>query len=168
MAVGFELALATASTDKELKLKHIVTALHTINQYETMHRNEFENQCSFLTKIIINLDTKSVINEKSIYAKTDCSISTSLRAYLCYALIDWLVYDINKEPVNNTLQPYINLIENLLEDALNKQTIKHWSITMEINKLENQVASSICKLNNNYFIICNIHLLLISNFYVFC
>lgn len=86
------------------------------------------------------------MDETSIYTKADYSVSISLRAYLCYALLNWFVYNINEESVNNNIQNYINLIEHLLEDALNKQAIRHWTVTNEINKLENQLASAKCKL----------------------
>lgn len=146
MAVSHELAVAVASIEKEQKLKHIVTALYTITQYETLNRKNFENQYSFLTEIVIKLDAKNLIDEESIYAKTSYPVSTSLRAYLCYALLNWLVYHIDEEILNSNVQIYINLIENLLEDALNKQAVKQWSIKSEISKLENQITSILGKL----------------------
>ncbi|CAL7940645.1 unnamed protein product [Xylocopa violacea] len=145
LTVGHEISLAVASVDKEQKLKHIVTALHTITQFETLHRKDLENEHSFLMDIIIKLDSTSLTDETSIYRKTDYPISISLRAYLCYAFLSWLIYSIDEEPINDNVETYIDLIENLLEDALNKQTVKHWSIRNEISKLENQIASAKCK-----------------------
>ncbi|XP_017790259.1 PREDICTED: gem-associated protein 5 [Habropoda laboriosa] len=141
LSISHEFALATASSEKEQKLKHIVNALHTITQFETLHPEEFQNGSSLLYKIIIQLDSKNLTNERSIFAKTDYPVSTSLRAYLCYALLKWLVCNLDEEPVSNDIQTYISLMEHLLEDALNKRTVKYWSITYEINKLGNQIAS---------------------------
>ncbi|XP_076752197.1 gem-associated protein 5-like isoform X2 [Xylocopa sonorina] len=145
LTVGHEISLAVASMDKEQKLKHIVTALHTITQFETLHRMDLENEHSFLMEIIIKLDSTSLTDETSIYRKTDYPISISLRAYLCYAFLSWLVYSIDKKSINDNVETYIDLIEHLLEDALNKQTVKHWSIRNDISKLESQIASSKCK-----------------------
>ena len=145
LAVSHELAVAVASIEKEQKLKHIVTALYTIAQFETLNRKNFENQYSFLTEIVIKLDAKNLIDEESIYAKTSYPVSASMRAYLCYALLNWLVYHIDEEIHNSNVQIYINLIEDLLEDALNKQAVKQWSIQCEISKLENQITSILDK-----------------------
>ncbi|OAD62256.1 Gem-associated protein 5 [Eufriesea mexicana] len=143
LIVGHEVALAIASTEKEQKLKHIVTALHSITQFEILHQKELKNY--ILIEIIIKLDIKSVMDEMSIYTRTEHFISISLRAYLCYALLNWFIYNIDKEPVNNNVQIYVNLIEHLLQDALNKQVVRHWTVTNEINQLENQIASVKCK-----------------------
>nr|XP_033190238.1 gem-associated protein 5 isoform X2 [Bombus vancouverensis nearcticus] len=146
LTIGHEVALAIASIEKEQKLKHIVTALHTITQFELLHQKDLEHLHSFLIEIIVKLDIKSPMDETSIYTKADYSVSISLRAYLCYALLNWFVYNINEESINNNIQNYTNLIEHLLEDALNKQAIRHWTVTNEINKLENQLASAKCKM----------------------
>lgn len=144
LVVGHNIALAIASVEKEQKLKHIVTTLHTITQFEILHRKNFENQHNLLIEIIIKLDIKGLMDKTSIYTKTDYSVSISLRAYLCYALLNWFTCNIDKESINN-IKFYINLIENLLEDAINKQAVKHWSVTNEINKLETQIVSVKCK-----------------------
>ncbi|CAK9799473.1 Gem-associated protein 5 [Anthophora quadrimaculata] len=141
LSIAHEFALATASVGKEQKLKHIVNALHTIAQFETFHQKDFENECSLLNEITIMLDSKNLMDERSIYEKTDYPVSISLRAYLCYALLNWLICNLDKEPVSNDIQTYIDLIEHLFEDALNERTVKYWSITNNINKLENQIAS---------------------------
>ncbi|XP_076393217.1 gem nuclear organelle associated protein rigor mortis [Megachile rotundata] len=145
LTVSHEFALAISSTEKKQKLKHIVTGLHTVTQYETLNRKTCENQYTFLIKIVIKLDIKNLMEEESIYAKTDYPVSTSLRAYLCYAVLNWLVYNLENEVPSDKAQPYINLIENLLDDALNKQTMKHWTMKSEINKLENQITSILDK-----------------------
>lgn len=91
------------------------------------------------------------MNETSIYAKTNYSISVSLRAFLCYALLNWFVFHLNEEFINNNnIINCINLVEYLFEDALNKQTIKHWSLTNEIYKLETKIACIKCKLQMYY------------------
>ena len=91
------------------------------------------------------------MDETSIYAKTDYSISISLRAYLCYALLNWLTFHVDEEFINNNnIIDCMNLIEHVLEDALNKQTMNHWSLTNDIYKLENQIASIKCKLQTYY------------------
>lgn len=149
ITISHDIALAVASTEKEQQLKHIVAALGTITQFETLYRKDRENQYNFLTEMIAKLDSKNPMDEGSIYSKTDCPTSLSLRAYLCYSLLNWLVDNVDKETVGNNLQTCINLIETLIEDALNQRTVKQWSITNNINKLESQVASTLCKLNSD-------------------
>lgn len=146
MTVSREIAMAVASTEKEQQLKHIVSMLGTITQFETLHRKNHENQYTLLIELVTKLDGRSPTDAESIYAKTDYPVSISLRAYLCYALLNCLV----EETVNTDLHIYINLIENLIEDALNQQAVKQWSITNDINKLQNQVASTLCKLCEYY------------------
>ncbi|KAF3428992.1 hypothetical protein E2986_02063 [Frieseomelitta varia] len=77
LTVGHEIALAIASLEKEQKLKHIVTVLHTITEYELRYRTGLENLHSLLIETMIILDIKSPMDKTSIYAKTDYSISTS-------------------------------------------------------------------------------------------
>ena len=141
LTVSREIAMAVASTEKEQQLKHIVSMLGAITQFETLHRKNQENQYTLLIEVVMKLDGRSPTDAESIYTKTDYPVSISLRAYLCYALLNCLV----EETVNTDLHIYINLIENLIEDALHQQAVKQWSITNDINKLQNQVASTLCK-----------------------
>lgn len=137
--------MAIVSIEKRQQLKHIVTALGTITQFELLHRKDLENQYNLLIGVIIKLDAKSPLNEGSIYTKTEYPVSISLRAYLCYALLNWLVDNVDEENVYNKIQTYITLINDLMEDVLNKRAVRQWSITNKINKLEGQVASTLCK-----------------------
>nr|XP_031838451.1 gem-associated protein 5-like isoform X1 [Nomia melanderi] len=145
LAVSYNIALAIISPEKQQQLKHIVTALSNIAQFETLNRKNLKNQYNVLMEIIVKLDTKDPTNMESIYTKTDYPVSISLRAYLCYAFLNWLVDNIDEETVNVNIHVYINLIENLIEDVLNKQIVKQCSIKNEITKLERQVASALCK-----------------------
>ncbi|KZC13808.1 PREDICTED: gem-associated protein 5-like [Dufourea novaeangliae] len=145
LTVSYEIALAVISPEKQQRLKHIVSALGTISQFETLHRNNHEYHPNFLIEVIMKLDNRNPTKEESIYAKTDYPVSVSLRAYLCSAFLNWFVNNINEEYVNVNMHVYINLIENLIDDALNKQAVKQWLITNEINKVESQVASALCK-----------------------
>ncbi|XP_076633112.1 gem nuclear organelle associated protein rigor mortis isoform X2 [Colletes latitarsis] len=148
--ISYEIAMAITSIEKQQQLKHIVTALGAITQFEILHRKNLEDQCNFLIEIIIKLDAKSPLDEESIYTKIDYPVSISLRAYLCYALLNWLTDNVHEENMNNiNMQISIVLIENLIEDVLNKRAVKYWSITNEINKLESQVVSDLCKIQEN-------------------
>ncbi|XP_053999055.1 gem-associated protein 5 isoform X1 [Hylaeus anthracinus] len=145
LTVSYEIALAIVSAEKQQQLKHIVTALGAVAQFEVLHRKNIENRSNFLIEIIINLDAASPLDEESIYSKTDYPVSTGLRGYLCYAFLNWLIDNVDIETTNIHTQIYITLIENLIEDALNKRGVKQWSITNDIAKLESQIASILCK-----------------------
>ncbi|XP_078046192.1 gem nuclear organelle associated protein rigor mortis isoform X2 [Augochlora pura] len=145
LAISYEIALAVISTEKEQQLKHIVTALGVITQFETLHRKNVENQCNFLLNVIVKLDARNPTDTESIFSKTDYPVSISLRAYLCQALLNWFVNNIDEEIVDADIQVYILLIEDLIEDALNQQIIKHWLIKNQIKKLESQVVTALDK-----------------------
>ncbi|XP_043264591.1 gem-associated protein 5-like [Colletes gigas] len=150
LTVSYEIAMAISSTEKQQQLKHIVTALGAITQFEKLDRKNVEDRCNFLIEIIIKLDAKSPLDEESIYTKIDCPVSVSLRAYLCYAVLNWLADNVHEENTNNiNVQICIVLIEHLIEDVLNKRAVKYWSITNNINKLEKQVVSDLCKIQEN-------------------
>nr|XP_033335076.1 gem-associated protein 5-like [Megalopta genalis]XP_033335077.1 gem-associated protein 5-like [Megalopta genalis]XP_033335078.1 gem-associated protein 5-like [Megalopta genalis]XP_033335079.1 gem-associated protein 5-like [Megalopta genalis]XP_033335080.1 gem-associated protein 5-like [Megalopta genalis] len=145
LTISYEIALAMISTEKEQKLKHVATALGAITQFETLHRKNIENQCNFLLEVIIKLDARSPTNTESIFSKTDYPVSISLRAYLCQAMLNWFINNIETEVIDADMRVYIVLIEDLFEDALNKQIIKYWLIQNEIKKLESQVVSALGK-----------------------
>ncbi|XP_076243068.1 gem nuclear organelle associated protein rigor mortis [Calliopsis andreniformis] len=145
VTISHDMSKAIASSEKEQQLKHVVAVLGTITQFETLHRKNVENQYNLLIEAVVKLDAKSPLDEGSIYAKTDYPISLSLRAYLCYALLTWLVDNVNEESVDNNIQTFIDLLKNLIEDALNQRTLKLSCITNDINKLENEVASTLSK-----------------------
>ncbi|XP_043665145.1 gem-associated protein 5-like isoform X2 [Vespula pensylvanica] len=97
-----------------------------------------------LTHLINALNNKSPTEEKSIYARK-CSLSKSLRAYLCIGLLNWILDDTNNLSINDQSIQIIQLIEELLEDILERETVRYWSLTNEITKLEAQIVSNLGK-----------------------
>ncbi|KAK2585095.1 hypothetical protein KPH14_008607 [Odynerus spinipes] len=141
--VSFQLTMAILCNSVEKQLTHLINVLSTISQYEMLHRKSITNHGHFLIKVLSNLDSKGPTQEESIYAPK-CSLSKSLRAYLCIGLLNWIIDDANLV-IDDETTKIIELIEELLEDVLEKQTVKYWSTTNEITKLEAQIASTLGK-----------------------
>ncbi|XP_076292117.1 gem nuclear organelle associated protein rigor mortis isoform X2 [Lasioglossum baleicum] len=150
LIVSYEVASALICSDKQQQLRHIVATLGVITRFETLHPQNVENECSLLLKVILMLDAKNPKDAESIFAKTDYPVSVSLRAYLCHALLNWCVNNIDDETVNLDIQIYVSLIEDLIEDILNKQIVRQWLLENDIRKLQNQAQSVLCKIQEGY------------------
>ncbi|KAL2748138.1 gem-associated protein 5 isoform X1 [Vespula maculifrons] len=142
--VSGQLAMAMICDSMEKQLTHLINALSIISQFEILHRKYIVNHGSSFIKVLTNLDNKSPTEEKSIYARK-CSLSKSLRAYLCIGLLNWILDDSNNLSINDQSIQIIQLIEELLEDILEKETVRYWSLTNEITKLEAQIVSNLGK-----------------------
>ncbi|XP_046831428.1 gem-associated protein 5 isoform X2 [Vespa crabro] len=141
--VSGQLAMAIICDSVTKQLTHLINALSIISQFEILHRKYIVNHGSSFIKVLINLDSNSPIEEMSIYARK-CSLSKSLRAYLCIGLLNWIVDDTNLS-INDEKIQIIQLIEELLEDILEKETVRYWSLTNEITKLETEIVSNLGK-----------------------
>ncbi|XP_017879066.1 gem-associated protein 5 [Ceratina calcarata] len=144
-----DLALVVASKNEKERLKHILKTLHTITEFEKGCTHTFGNvgeKLNLSMEFIIKLSPKSLMDETGIYKKNDYSVSVSLRAYLCYILLNWLLYNIDDDAVIDNLQTYVSVIEDLLEDTINKETIEYCMITNNVQAKEKTVASAICKI----------------------
>ncbi|XP_043665146.1 uncharacterized protein LOC122627757 isoform X3 [Vespula pensylvanica] len=142
--VSGQLAMAMICDSMEKQLTHLINALSIISQFEILHRKYIVNHGSSFIKVLTNLDNKSPTEEKSIYARK-CSLSKSLRAYLCIGLLNWILDDTNNLSINDQSIQIIQLIEELLEDILERETVRYWSLTNEITKLEAQIVSNLGK-----------------------
>ncbi|KAG7201057.1 hypothetical protein KM043_017605 [Ampulex compressa] len=143
--VSQQLAMAALADNKEKELKHVALALGAVYQFEVTRQRQCEKQKNLLLNVITNLESKSPYDSESIFTSFDppVSVSKSLRAYLCLALLNWMV---NEDTSIDGLTVTIGeLIEDLLEDALDQRTARYWSIADEINKTESRIASFLCK-----------------------
>lgn len=149
--------MAIIGDSMEKQLTHLINALSIISQFEILHPKYIVNHGSSFIKVLTNLDSNSPKEEKSIYARK-CSLSKSLRAYLCIGLLNWIVDDTNLS-INDKSIEIIQLIEELLEDILEKETVRYWSLTNEITKLEAQIVSNlgIIDMMKYFFLLVNIY-----------
>lgn len=148
LVLSNDLALAVASRNEEQRLKHILETLYTIIQFEEGCVHTFGKvgeKLNLSMEFIIKLSSKSLMDETSIYKRNDYSLSISLRAYICYSLLNWILYNMDNEAVGDNLETYVNAIEDLLEDTINKETIEYWMITNNIQAKEKTVAAAKCK-----------------------
>lgn len=139
--VSFQLTMAILTDSIEKQLTHLINALSIMSQFELLHRKCTVNHGNFLIKVLSNIDNKSPTDKESIYAHKN-SLSKSLRAYLCIGLLNWIVDDIDIS-IDDETAKIIELIEELLGDVLEEATVKYWSITNEITKLEAEIASTL-------------------------
>lgn len=135
--------MAITSDTEEKRFRHLINALNVITNSD--------NHKSTLLRIISHLDSKNPWSEDSIY-KQKHSTCKSLRAYLCYGLMNWLVENI--ETLKN-VDSIVNLIENLIEDVFDEKTVEYWSLTNKVEVLETAVASTLGKYSSLF--ICFIY-----------
>lgn len=135
--VSYHIAMAVTCDTKEMQLKLIATVLNRVFQYELINVNK---EKGFLIHILAKLDAKKPTDEESIYKKNIYPVSKSIRAYLCIGLLDWLLNYLEQLTIEEEVQ-FTNLIEDLLEDALDRETMHYSFWTIEINQLESRLAS---------------------------
>ena len=139
--------MAAISESECQLLKHILTSLGMIYNFEKS-QERVENS-GRLIKFLSILDAKNPSSENSLFS-IDSERSKALRAYLCYALINWFSEKIlKKEDLEKNNEILVNLIEKYIKDLLDKETVKHWIAMNEISKVETSLALSIG--NKNIF-----------------
>lgn len=126
---SYQIALAAMSETKETQLKHIAAALDKVYQYKTG---------DFFIYIILTLDARKPTDEDSIYAKSNYLVSTSIRAYLCIGLVDWLMSNLQQLSIEDEIR-FIKLVETFLKDALRKEAKDHIKRVDKIRELEDQM-----------------------------
>ncbi|XP_043268004.1 gem-associated protein 5 [Venturia canescens] len=136
------LALYAIADSLQKQICHLVAAVGAVSQYETVYPTKTNsNGGSLLIRLLVNLENTSPENENSLFVKNDLSVCKSLRAFLCLGLLDWL----NSHDITDlkNLDKILRLVENMLEDTLNKQSVEYSTMTNEINKLETSLAAAL-------------------------
>ncbi|XP_014480134.1 PREDICTED: gem-associated protein 5 isoform X2 [Dinoponera quadriceps] len=127
---SYQIALAAMSDAKETRLRHIATALGKVYQHKTE---------GLFTYILVTSDMRKPTDEDSIYAKSNCPVSTSVRAYLCIGLINWLISDLERLSIEEETQ-FVKLVHTLLEDAFDEETEDYVRRVCKIKQLGDRVA----------------------------
>ncbi|XP_046430819.1 gem-associated protein 5 isoform X1 [Neodiprion fabricii] len=147
--VGSQIALAITCVDNEKKLRHLVAAADAASRYEASIQSATAvvgRHKNFLIKLLSQLEEKSPMSEDCLFAAKEPSIRKSLRAYLCYGILNWVIdSDITYLEKEGRQELVISLIENVIRDALAKQTVRHNMMSAEINKLEGKLTISMGK-----------------------
>lgn len=86
------------------------------------------------------LDELNPCSEHSLLVDREQSIRKSLRAYMCYGILNWLLESGVGQIEESRKKLVESLIENLIGDALDKQTVRYNLISAEVNKLEGSLA----------------------------
>lgn len=142
LVVSHQLAMAAIAPTLEKRMSHIVSAVGTVSQYEIVYpKKSTEKSERLLIRVLKTLDSKSPSDKDSLYAKDDLPLYKSLRAFLCHAVLNWAIESRSKEDGN--LDKISGLIQKLLQDGIDKQTVKYWIATSEINKLEASLSSAL-------------------------
>ncbi|XP_012265129.2 gem-associated protein 5 isoform X2 [Athalia rosae] len=142
-----QIALATVCVELEKKLHHLVTALEIIYRFEAakhLQRGESETdskegQRNLMTKLLSQLN--SILNIKST------GLGKSLRAFWCYGVLNWLLdSDLQQAELEGKRELVASFIEDTIDDALDKQAVRHKVLSAEINKLEGLLVLNMGKL----------------------
>ena len=152
MSVSYQLSMAVVSDDENQLLKHILSALEIISTYLKVQTNAVESHNLIFIKFISILDVKSPLNEESMFFG-DSEKAKSMRAYLGYGLLFWVLEEnLNKPNTSEneeTLNPLFYMINRYIKDVFDEESVKHWTAMNEISKLEYSLAMSIG--NSNFF-----------------
>ncbi|CAD6240854.1 GSCOCG00008959001-RA-CDS [Cotesia congregata] len=137
LAASHNFALAAAIGSEEHQLHHIVKTFGMISQYEIL-KSKNELGVSYLLRLLALLPLNIGFNNDG---DNDKPIYKSYRAYLCFALTTWVLERINSDEFN--VEKIICVIKKCLEDALDKDVVKFWTVTAEITKLEKLLTAAI-------------------------
>lgn len=86
------------------------------------------------------------MDSSSIFNKNENNISKSLGAYLCYSTIQWfLINKLTDSKIVECENLVTAVLEKYLENLLDKDSVKFWTTTNTISKLESQLSLSIGK-----------------------
>ncbi|XP_031783799.1 gem-associated protein 5 [Nasonia vitripennis] len=133
-----QIALAILSDNQKQQLQHIVKACDVISQYEKSSSSK-----SLLAKYLVSLEKKNWTDSSSILNTSENGVSSSLRAYLCHAIIKWFNENslkLKDEQICESANLIVSILENCVQDLLSKQAVEFWNTTNEINKLEAQLS----------------------------
>ncbi|XP_011636844.1 gem-associated protein 5 [Pogonomyrmex barbatus] len=136
--ICYQIALAATCDAKEIRLKHITRALNNIIEYEKAVAKYGIPKEGFFMHVLTKLDTRKPTNKDSIYAKSSYPVSQSLRACLCVGLLNWLLKYLVKLSVEEETQ-IMQLIIDLMDDAINKTNLDYQIKLLKYEKLENEL-----------------------------
>ncbi|KAL6264530.1 hypothetical protein P5V15_004637 [Pogonomyrmex californicus] len=136
--ICYQIALAATCDAKEIRLKHITRALNNIIEYEKAVAKYGIPKEGFFMHVLTTLDTRKPTNKDSIYAKSSYPVSQSLRACLCVGLLNWLLKYLVKLSIEEETQ-IMQLIIDLMDDAINKTNLDYQIKLLKYEKLENEL-----------------------------
>lgn len=142
LQASYQIALAAMSDAKETQLKHIAAALGNVYQHKT---------ADLFTTILVTLDIRKSTDEDSIYAKSNYPVSTSIRAYLCIGLVDWLTNNLEQLSIEEEIQ-FMKLVETLSEDAFHREAKVHVKRVGKIKQLEDEIKDLLRELLGSVFL----------------
>lgn len=144
MNVSHQLALSVLADERKLQLQHVVKALDFILQHEKTNAAITESKFSLVIKYLLALDNKSFTDPDSIFQSSEDGIAQSLRAYLCYGIINWFHdNDLAEDRLSECVDLVLVVLEKCIDDLLNKEAVQFWTSSNEIDKLETQLSSTI-------------------------
>ncbi|XP_011872793.1 PREDICTED: gem-associated protein 5 isoform X2 [Vollenhovia emeryi] len=139
--ISYQIAMAATCDAEETRLKHLTRALGSVDEFErTASKHGLTKQDGFFTHLLTTLDTKKPTDEDSIYARSDCPVSQSLRAYLCIGLMNVLWLHLKKLTIEEETQ-FVQLILDLLDDTINETNLCYQNNIVEHNKLEDKLMA---------------------------
>lgn len=150
-STSYELAKAVACNSRETRLKHIAKALNIAFEDENIlaekgMKHGVRSDDKFYTYILTILDNKPTEepDDDNIYAKSNYSVSQSIRAYLCVGILDWML-DYSDQPSVEEETQLTQLVLNLLTDAISDITVNYENKFNEIDKLAVQLTDFMCE-----------------------
>lgn len=141
---SYRIAIAVTCDAKETQLKHLATVLGDMFDYEAIaiEHGTATNE-KFFIHILAKLDNRKPTDEGSIYAKSNYPVSQSIRAYLCIGLLSWLPNYLGQLLIKEETQ-FVQLILDLLDDAINETTLSYQDKICKLGQLEDQLLSLMC------------------------
>lgn len=141
LMVSQQIALAAFSEDKQIS--HIVSALGLISQYEVMYPSKnTEQKTNFLINLLSILEPLVTI----LADELNLTVQKSYRAFACLGLLSWTVerFETATDNVNadNCVDIATQCIVKTLNDGLDKEAVKYWTMTTEMGKLESSLAEN--------------------------
>lgn len=154
MSTSYELAKAVLCTTKEtyiIKLKHVAKAVNIAFENEKVliekaakHGTRADNRFFIFLLTMLGGKPTDEPDENNIYARNDYFVSQSIRAYLCFGILDWiLIYSDQLSAEEETMCTQLML--NLLADAISETAMLYENRFNEIDELATQLTDFMCE-----------------------
>ncbi|XP_034936636.1 gem-associated protein 5 [Chelonus insularis] len=145
LIISHQIALAASAPSEEQQLRHIVSACGIISQYEMIsHFKTDELRISYLVRLLLVTFPNIYFFINPNESEVNNGLHKSLRAYFCFAIVQWLVDTLTKQQNESedsiVVDLVIEIIERCLEDAFDFEAIQYWTAPTEMTKLENMIA----------------------------
>lgn len=151
----YELAKAVTCPSKKMQLEHVARALNIAFEDERRlaekgAKHGVRSDDRFFIYLLTTLGRKPTQepNDDNIYEKTNFSVSQSIRAYLCFGVLDWILNYSNALAIEEETL-LTELVLNLLPDAVNDTTVYYENKFIEIDKLAQKFTDFICSPDYN-------------------